>query len=363
MKLVAEAGLWSTGPQLEPHPLVAVLEVSGAVLSWTIDEDPGAATITFTDVARADWLWRVLGESGHGAVAAAVDGRVPQHSQTIDVAGVGVLPGSVDQLCRLALGHWMRRWWPASHRDGIAALDGAVLDAEIALLTSAAQDYFLDDTLDSDVSGLLAEHSAAFNGLVRAGDPRVVELIRSATELTDDVALDLAEPTVAAPRRDDYALAAGAERGPTATGAIARGVGSVNWAAVPPGLFDAADGTIEWIVEATGSGANAVVAVQLLGPGSPAGISVRLRSGALGGAGLLDERGRVRFPLLDAHLEPATETAAWNHDWQDTAVTVGADVEESAQTRERVREFARSRLAAPAAGAFLAEILAAESDY
>jgi hypothetical protein len=33
------------------------------------------------------------------------------------------------------------------------------------------------------------------------------------------------------------------------------------------------------------------------------------------------------------------------------------------QTRERVRDYARSRLRAPAADAFLAEILAAESDY
>jgi hypothetical protein len=38
-------------------------------------------------------------------------------------------------------------------------------------------------------------------------------------------------------------------------------------------------------------------------------------------------------------------------------------VEESAQTRDRVRLFARSRLAAPPADAFLAEILAAEADY
>jgi len=33
------------------------------------------------------------------------------------------------------------------------------------------------------------------------------------------------------------------------------------------------------------------------------------------------------------------------------------------QPRERVRDFARSRLAQPGADAFLAEILAAEADY
>jgi hypothetical protein len=44
-------------------------------------------------------------------------------------------------------------------------------------------------------------------------------------------------------------------------------------------------------------------------------------------------------------------------------VTIGADAEESAQTRDRIRDFARSRLASSAADAYLAEILAAESDY
>jgi hypothetical protein len=44
-------------------------------------------------------------------------------------------------------------------------------------------------------------------------------------------------------------------------------------------------------------------------------------------------------------------------------VTVGADVDESPRTRQRVRDFARARLAAPPGDAFLAEILAAESDY
>jgi hypothetical protein len=363
MKLIAESGLWSTGPLVAPTPLTAVLEVSGAVLSWAIDEEPAAAAITFTDLARADWLWRVLGESGHSAVAAAVDGHLPDDAQTIDVDGVAVLPGSFDQLRRLALGHWMRRWWPASHRDGIAALDSAVLDAEIALLTSAAEGFFVDDTFDSDVAELLAGHVAALNELVRAGDPRIVELIRSASELTDDVGTVLVEPVATAPRRDDYALAAGAVRGQTGAGVIARGTASLNWAAVPPALFDAAENTVDWHVEPAESDAKAVVAVQLLGSGSPVGVVVRLRSGDLGGEGVLDGDGRVSLPLVDAQQRPVTESAAWNHDWQATTVTVGADVDESAHTRDRVRDFARARLATPASDAFLAEILAAESDY
>jgi hypothetical protein len=137
----------------------------------------------------------------------------------------------------------------------------------------------------------------------------------------------------------------------------------VQWAGVPPAIFDAAEDTVGWLVEATASGVNAVVSVELLGSDSPAGIAVRLRSGDLGGEGVLDGRGQSRFPLLDAQHQLVTESAAWNHDWQDTRVVVGADVDESAQTRDRVRAFARARVMAPAGDAFLAEILAAESDY
>jgi hypothetical protein len=43
--------------------------------------------------------------------------------------------------------------------------------------------------------------------------------------------------------------------------------------------------------------------------------------------------------------------------------TIGAGVEESPEMRERIRDFARARLRAPSGDAFLAEVLAAESDY
>ena len=83
MRLVADSGLWSTGRIPVPTPLVAVLEVSGAVLSWTVDDplEDAATQITFTDLSCADWLWRVLGESGHIALASAlgaVDGAAPK---------------------------------------------------------------------------------------------------------------------------------------------------------------------------------------------------------------------------------------------------------------------------------------------
>ena len=100
MRLVADSGLWSTGQQGAQSQLVAVLEVSGAVLSWTVDDAAHAAQITFTDPDRADWLWRVLGEPGHVALAAALDGRTP--GAPIDLTDVNLRPESLEPLRRLA---------------------------------------------------------------------------------------------------------------------------------------------------------------------------------------------------------------------------------------------------------------------
>lgn len=228
-------------------------------------------------------------------------------------------------------------WWPASHRDGIAALDDALLDAEIAVLTAAAQDFFADDTFDSDVAGLLTPHAAALNALVREGDPRVMHVVRTAGELSEDVGI-VAEAGPVASRREDYALAAGADRGARIAGAVATGTASLAWAAVPPAVFDAAENTVGWQIEASGPETYAVVGVDLLGSASPRGIGVRLTSGLFTGVGELDGHGRARFPMVDAHGQPVAEAAAWNHDWKSTTMTVGAPVDESEVTRQRVRD-------------------------
>ena len=371
MKLVAESGSWGTGPIAADPPAAAVLEVSGAVLSWTVDDPtgPGSTHVAFTDVEAAEWLWRVVGQAGHVALLAALAGRVPEAGQIVDVAGVEPAPELLAPLRRLAVGHWLRRWWPASSRDGIVSLDAAVLDGELALLTVAAQDYFTDDTFDSDVADLLRPHRAALAALVGDGDPRVAELARACTELADDVGLArgpesaLPEPQ-AARRRDDYALAAGSDSAATSAEQVARGVGSLNWTAVPPGVFDAADRTVDWAIELSGATATADVRVAISAP--VAGIEVRLRAGPFSAAGVLSAAGRASLPVVDAAGRPVPEVQAWNHDWTTTTVSVGADVGDSeagADVRRRLRDFARARLARPAADAFLAESLAAESDY
>jgi hypothetical protein len=376
MRLVADSGLWSTGPASEATPLAAVLEVSGAVLSWTLDDhDDAAAHITFTDLGRADWLWRILGESGHVALASAVGSANDPHG--IDLAGVDILPGSVVPLRRLAVGHWLRRWWPASRRDGIAGLDRALLDIEVALLTAGAQGFFADDTLDSDVAGLLSPHAAALAAHVADGDPRALDLVRAGADLADELgvdgpgwaelsaALDDSDISLIVPsgRRDDYALAAGAGAGPRAAAPIARGVASVNWGGVPPGIFDAGEDTVDWTIEAAGAAVVSLVRAAVIGPDPPTGVEVRLRSGAISGTGALDADGRATLPLVDGAQRALTESAAWEHDWSATSVLVGADTTESPETRERVRRWARARLDRPADDAFLTEILAAESAY
>jgi hypothetical protein len=378
MRLVADSGLWIAGPVTEAPPLAAVLEVSGAVLSWTIDGPLAAAQLTFTDPARADWLWRILGEAGHVALASTLE--TAGEPGTVELTGVDIVPGSVDPLRRIAVGHWLRRWWPASRRDGIPVLDAALLDVEVALLTAGAQVFFTDDTLDSDVAELLAPHAPALIMRIRDDDPRVRDLLRAGAGLADEIGVDgigwaelsaalddsAAALDVPAARRDDYALAAGADSGPRGAAPIGRGVASINWGAVPSGIFDAADDVVDWRIEVEGAAAVAVVQAAVIGPDPAAGVAVQIRSGAVSGfsaEGTLDADGRATLSLVDAQRRPVTESAAWDHDWSDTSVVIGAEVTESPETRERVRRWVRARLDDPADGAFLAEILAGESSY
>jgi hypothetical protein len=383
MRLVADSGLWRTGPATAPTPLTAVLEISGAVLSWTVDDPSGAASaqITFADLSRADWLWRVLGESGHVALASALGGLDDAVDQphSIELTGVDIVPASIDPLRRLAIGHWLRRWWPASRRDGIAGLDRALLDVEVALLTVGAQGFFTDDTLDSDVAQLLAPHATALLTHVRSDDPRVRDLARAGAGVADEagvddigwpelyVALDDSSVVLSMPsgRRDDYALAAGADKSPRGVAPIASGVTSIAWSAVPPGIFDAGEDTVDWVIEAAGTAAVvAVVRTAIIGPDPPTGIGVQLKSGAVNGTGVVDADGRATLPLIDGQQRAITESGAWDHDWSATSVVVGTPVsEETRQTRERVRRWVRARLDRPGDDAFLAEVLASESAY
>lgn len=357
MRLVAEAGLWTTGAQVAAAPAVAVLEVAGAVLAWTVDDPAATAQLTFTDVAAADWLWRVAGEAGHVAVVEAVHSRAAESQADVDIADLELSEAVLAPLRRLALGHWLRRWWPASVRDSIAELDMAVLDAELAVLTAAAQEFFIEDTLDSDIEALLRPHREILSAYLRDGDPRVSVLVESCLELADWSETGELVGVPADRRKDDYALAAA---GPTVSQSdtIGAGTASISWSAVPAGIFDAAEDTVAWSVRGDGSG-GALAEVRAVVSASSAGVPVRLHSGDVLATGVLDGRGTATLTL------PISETTAWNHDWTSTTVDIGhvGSGGEDRATRDRLRAFARSRLAVLAADAFLAEILAAESDY
>lgn len=362
MRLVRDAGLWATGAAPEAGPLALVLEVSGAVLSWTVDGDRAEPpVIAFTDVRRADWLWRVFGEGGHVALVEELERRAA--AQSVGVDGLSVLPGSTDTLRRLAFGHWLRRWWPASVRDAIAPLDRAVLDVELAVLTAAADAFFTDDGFDADLAGLLAPHVAMMDTLAAQGDPRVTELIDGCRDLAEDLGLAHPEPVVL--HRDDYALAAsgGGVGSGADPSAIATGVASVPWSSVPPGIFDAADNTVDWTVRYIGDVTNVVVQAELSGPDSPSGIDVVLHCGSWRAAGVFDAVGRATLPVFDMQGEPVGEGEAWNADWSSASLRVGVGRGEPAGVRDRVRALVRTRLAEPGVDAFLAEVLAAEADY
>ena len=210
-----------------------------------------AAQITFTDPARADWLWRVLGEAGHsrtGRGAGPTPARCGRRTHRRRRA-----PGSLDSLRRLALGHWLRRWWPASRRDGIAALDSALLDGEVALLTAAAEDFFGDDDFRFR-RGRTA--GSAHRGAQRTWRAVIREWWRSCAPVSSSPRIPA---SLSRARR-------GAQDAGTTTRwlrvqqagrqgqAIATGVGSVSWSAVPQGIFDAAEDTVDWRVEAARGG-------------------------------------------------------------------------------------------------------------
>jgi hypothetical protein len=363
MRFTLDSGLWTTGPTRDVVPVTAVLEVSGAVLAWTVDAPDAAVHVAFTDPGRADWLWRIVGEPAHGAIVSALGSA--DGANEVEVEGAGLDAAALQPLRRLALGHWLRRWWPASRRDGIAELDGAILDGELALLTSAAESFFTDDTFDSDVVELLRPHTDTLNSLAVLGDSRVVALAAACFELAEEVGVDPSAPAPAAwaGGRRDYALVAGDDDSRGGGEAVATGSASLNWVSVPPGVFDAAEHTISWRIDADGAAATAVVRTELSGAGSPAGIPVRFRAGRVGGTGALDASGTATLALLDADGTPVTEAVAWDRDWREAAVTVGGDAGEAPQVRDRVRALARARLRHRGADAFLAEVLAAESDY
>ena len=96
MRLVADSGLWSTGPVRAATPLVAVLEVSGAVLSWTFDEP--ATRTTRRPTSRSPICHAPTGFGG-SSVNPATSPWFPllgsaDDPRSIDLAGVDIAAGT-----------------------------------------------------------------------------------------------------------------------------------------------------------------------------------------------------------------------------------------------------------------------------
>ena len=145
---------------------------------------------------------------------------------------------------------------------------------------------------------------------------------------------------------------------------IASGVAAVPWTVVPPGIFDAGEDTLEWVVRASGDTVNVGVSAAIAGPGEPTGIAVELRCGSWRAAAEFDAAGRATLPLVDTREGgPVTSGSAWNADWSAAELVIGAGQGEPVEVRDQVRSVARARLAVPPPDAFLAEVLAAEADY
>ncbi|MDV9171428.1 hypothetical protein R6V09_15015, partial [Streptomyces sp. W16] len=150
---------------------LAVLDVAGAVLTWSVLGDPGPPTTEIHDAGRAQqWLWAVYGERVAAAVHACATG---------DPAGTQV-PADPTVLAadaaRLGFGHWAARWWPASHLDGIPALQPDLLGLELAALTHQCQQLFdgsggafgdHGDQPDDCAAELIDDHRAALDPLIQ----------------------------------------------------------------------------------------------------------------------------------------------------------------------------------------------------
>ncbi|GAA1452025.1 hypothetical protein [Nocardiopsis tropica] len=348
------------------------------------------------------WLWAVYGAGAARAVAACASGRA-------HALRVAAEPGALARdLHRLATGHWASRWWPASHLDGVPALDADLLGLELAALSHRCQQVWDPDA--DPAADLVLEHRAGLRPLLDLWHARpgaVSDVLRSVRAAADDAGLDvdgLAGPIDpggrdgsgpagwatstgdAVPRRpgalpQDHALAAGGAAGPPPGARVmGRGTGTNDWCRYPPGFVDASEDAVTWTAFAHGS-RRAVLVEAVAGEARPA-LGVRpvaeVRVGATAPVRVRCERaGDAWTALVDTALP---DTAAPSPDVQ--VVLPGfdpgpQDPGRARRTREGLRALARRRLAAAGgatgtdgAGAgegfgpapFLAEIVAAHTE-
>ncbi|WP_033280406.1 hypothetical protein [Streptomyces sp. NRRL F-525] len=392
----------TASPVGDPDFTRAVLDAAGAVLTWSVLGSPGLPMAEIHDTTRAQqWLWAVYGERVAGAVHACATGELADARVPTDPTP---LAGSA---ARLGFGHWAARWWPASHLDGIPALQPDVLGLELAALTHECQQLFDDDDDQPDdcVAELIGDHQVGLDPLLQwwhATPPstetarQLESVLRSVDDAADGAGLDGSslrrlrsaltqprrpdgtpvDPATLFVRRDDYALAAGE---PLVTGGrlIARGSGTNDWRRYPPGFVDASEAAVSWTARALG--ARRQIEVEVV-----AHIAVPVAAVPLAAEVQVNDGPRNRVPLsrrvdawtgrVDLDL-PAGDTEPRI---QLGVLLAGFDPgpgPEGGADRDAVRALVRRRLAAAAQpdthsspsreatyGPFLAEIAAATTD-
>ncbi|WP_116950455.1 hypothetical protein [Jiangella endophytica] len=259
----------TVGPAPRHPERTALAEAAGALLTWDVVDPAALPSATIHDVGRAaGWLWELYGADVAAAVPAATQAGA-------DVAAAPADQRIVEAVRTLAHLAWAEAWWPASALAGVPALDQDLLRAERAV-AAAAVEHLLDD--DEAVERALA---------AAAMPHQHPELAAELAAVAEDygVALPAAAGT---PGRAGLALAAGG-RGDGAGVLVARGSTQVSWAAVPPGVVDAA-AEAGWTIRRTGD--HTVVDVSV-----PAAPDPRARTATL----------RARFGPVEVPLEPVRD--------------------------------------------------------
>ncbi|MEV8390705.1 MULTISPECIES: hypothetical protein [unclassified Streptomyces] len=327
---------------LDPAPGVdvAVLEVAGGLLTWSVLALDAPPVAVLDDVDRAqEWVWAMYGEQVALALAAdtAVGTAAEPAAEPVDASAevpvLPALPALVVSARQLAFAHWASRWWPASVIDGIPPLDERQLDREIGDLTEECDLLFAgEETADSrPPGGPDAEFPAD-------GSPAAEE----------------------APRATDYALAAGPRAGTAGSAdglTLARGTGGSDWRRYPPGLVDASERAVSW--EVVRAAARTTVSVSVVAAPGPVAVPPELtpRATVSGAADPLDLAlrrvddtwlGNAPFDSAGTG-SPAPGGAGPAVDIYlpgfGTSRTRAHDDEAAAGTRARVRALVRSRLA------------------
>ncbi|MDT7800427.1 MAG: hypothetical protein QOI78_3860 [Actinomycetota bacterium] len=237
------------------HPVhTPVVAADGGLVRFALaDLLGGSATsmrIELADAGAAEpWLTRLVG--AETSVTAVEQGH----------ADVPARP----ELATLALLLWVRHWWPASPSLGIPSLDPALLDLETAVATAAVED--VAEGLLDDFEATPAElFDAAIAGGALAGPADEVQALCARLSAWFDAQDDVVRAEAAAavritPGQRAYALAAGSDPAAQSEGVLAEGRASVDWARVPPGVLDAAEGTVTWRIVAAAAAARLEVEV------------------------------------------------------------------------------------------------------